>query len=803
MRYVLHYTEPGDIVFDGFCGTGMTGVAAQLCGNKTEVSSLGYQVSPNQLVMRAESDGNGNEAWIPFSRVGARRALLNDLAPAATFVASNYADLHDLASFAQEAMEVIERSEEELKWAYESQRDGIVVRALWSDLFVCPNCSHELIFFEAALKGGVMRKSFPCPSCGSLVGKAASRTSGTAKLERPFTTEFDPALEKMVTIPKLALIEQTIKRGKEKLTYQVSSQERKELEQRFYERRWPSVPTEEFFSGRQTNKLINGSGISHIAHMYTRRALYVVAYLWERTLSSHRNTTLFRFCLTAINNYVSRKQGHFGGGGGVSGTLFTPSLHLERNVFDVFKRKINGLKSLSAQTKRAARVCTQSVVDLKNIPDNSIDYIFSDPPFGEPLQYAELNMFVETWLKTRTHVDSDCVLNYVHNKDLAFYSSVMQGAFATYSRVLKPKKWATIVFHNSQNSVWSAIQQAIELSGLVVADVRILDKQQRSFNAVNRSGALDQDLIISAYKPTIELERKLDSLELRPDTAWEFVSGHLNQLPVFLSRDGKVEIIAERQPLLLFDRMVAFHVQRGVPVPLSASEFYLGLSQRFSERDGMFFLPDQVAEFDKRRMTVREALQLNLYVTDESSAIHWVRQQLLNKPQTVGRLKPRFMQEISGWLKTEKLLELDEILEQNFIRYEGNAPVPEQIHAYLSSNWKELRNLPKNDPALMAKARNRWYVPDPNKAGDLEKLREKALIKEFEEYKKSKRTLKIFRLEAVRAGFKKSWQEHDYQTIIDIAEKIPSKILEEDSKLLMWYDQAMTRTSDGEEGKLT
>ena len=32
MRYILHYTKPGDIIFDGFCGTGMTGVAAQMCG---------------------------------------------------------------------------------------------------------------------------------------------------------------------------------------------------------------------------------------------------------------------------------------------------------------------------------------------------------------------------------------------------------------------------------------------------------------------------------------------------------------------------------------------------------------------------------------------------------------------------------------------------------------------------------------------------------------------------------------------------------------------------------------------------
>ena len=54
----------------------------------------------------------------------------------------------------------------------------------------------------------------------------------------------------------------------------------------------------------------------------------------------------------------------------------------------------------------------------------------------------------------------------------------------------------------------------------------------------------------------------------------------------------------------------------------------------------------------------------------------------------------------------------------------------------------------------------------------------------------------MFRLEAVRAGFKKAWQERDYPTIIAVARKIPENVLQEDPKLLMWYDQALTRTGE-------
>jgi hypothetical protein len=192
-------------------------------------------------------------------------------------------------------------------------------------------------------------------------------------------------------------------------------------------------------------------------------------------------------------------------------------------------------------------------------------------------------------------------------------------------------------------------------------------------------------------------------------------------------------------------------------------------------------------------MLCNELSQAMLFVIDEASAIQWLRRTIRAKPQTFKDIHPQFVREIAGWSKNEIGLELSTLLEQNFLRYDGKGPVPEQIHAYLSSNWKELRNLPKDDPTLVAKARDRWYVPDPNKAGDLEKLREKALLKEFEEYKQAKKKLKVFRLEAVRAGFKKAWQERDYAIIVAVADKIPSNVLEEDPKLLMWYDQAVTR----------
>lgn len=514
--------------------------------------------------------------------------------------------------------------------------------------------------------------------------------------------------------------------------------------------------------------------------------------------------------MSSINNYISRKQGYFGGGGGVSGTLFTPSIHIERNIFDVLRRKIQNISSISVASTRKVFTSTQSTSDLRNLPSDSIDYVFTDPPFGESLQYSELNFFVESWLKVKTVPDCDCVLNYVHQKDINFYAEMMHQVFSEYARILKPGRWITIEFHNSQNAVWNAIQQSVESAGLIVADVRILDKQQRSFNAVNRSGAVDQDLVISAYKPLKDLEEKFSARAENNEGVWDFVRMHLRQLPVFVEKNDQAEVIAERQNFLLFDRMVAFHVQRGISVPISAQEFYAGLRQRFPEREGMYFLPEQAAEYDKKRLSVKDVIQLELFIIDEATAIQWLKQRLTHKPQTFQELNPQFMKELGGWQKHEKSLELSELLEQNFIRYDGKEEVPSQIHSYLSTNFKELRKLEKDNPVLQNAAKERWYVPDPNKSGDLEKIRERALLKEFWDYlppgyepaqpttseaflpgvepptvpiPKGKK-IKVFRMEAVRTGFKHCWQNRDYRTIIVVAQRLPEDVLQEDPKPL-------------------
>jgi len=796
MRYILHYTEPGDIVFDGFCGTGMTGVAAQMCGDRSVVESLGYQVKPDGTIMQQETDEEGKTRWVPFSKLGVRRTILNDLSPAATFIAYTYNTPVDVKAFEKEANRILKEVEEECGWMYETKHSdgqiGKINYTVWSDVFVCPECAGELVFWDAAVnkKAGKVLDEFPCPHCSAKLTKR--------NMDRAWVTKYDSA------------IKETIRQAKQVpvlINYSVGGKRREKIPDEFDFALIEEIensdisywfPTERMMEGKETRRN-DPIGITHVHHFYTRRNLVCFSSIFNRLKNPLMLCALLggytvglktaRFLpLRWINKDTGPMKPH------TAGTLYVPSLNGEQNWINIFTSRI--LASKRAQLQLQEKSCdtlisAHSTSSDEQLPD-SVDYIFLDPPFGANLNYSELNFLWESWLKVWTNNDPEAIENNVQEKGPNEYRQLMTACFKEAHRVLKPGHWMTVEFSNTKASVWNSIQTALNDAGFIIANVSALDKKQGSFKAVTTPTAVKQDLVISAYKPNGGFEKRFQEEAATEEGVWDFVRTHLDYLPVIKSQGALLQMVPERDPRILFDQMIAYYIRKGYPVPISSQEFQIGLGQRFIERDGMYFLPEQVAEYDRKKMT-KQVFQVKFFVSDEASAIQWLRQLIKEKPQTFQDINPLFMQELGGWSKNEQQLDLRELLNQNFLCYEGKSEVPSQIHSYLSTNWPEMRNLTKEDPKLVAKAKDRWYVPDPNKEGDLEKLRERSLLKEFEEYKQAKKKLKVFRLEAVRAGFKKAWQERDYSIIIEVAEKIPNSVLEEDPKLLMWYDQAVTR----------
>jgi predicted RNA-binding Zn-ribbon protein involved in translation (DUF1610 family) len=195
MRYILHYTEPGDIIFDGFCGTGMTGVAAQMCGNPDTDPEFKLKI----------------ETEMPGVKWGARKAILNDLSPAATFIAYNYNTPVDVAEFEKEANRILDKCEAELGWMYETYHvdengnqvhdmtgpvKGKINYTVWSDVFICPNCGSEIVFWDVAVDrdAGGIKNTFGCNNCGIKLKKT--------DCDRAVELIFDDGLNETISIAK-------------------------------------------------------------------------------------------------------------------------------------------------------------------------------------------------------------------------------------------------------------------------------------------------------------------------------------------------------------------------------------------------------------------------------------------------------------------------------------------------------------------------------------------------------------------------------------------------------------------------
>ena len=757
MNYILHYTKPGDIVYDGFCGTGMTGVAARMCGtHSNEIKATFPQIL--------------SDKW------GTRYAVLNDLSPIAAFISYNQNTPVDSKLFLQEAEKIVQSFEHEYGWMYETHHanatskeisdlplKGYINYTVWSDVFICPHCSNEFVFSKVAFDISTKHvdDSFACPHCKSILTKRQCKNATESR--------FDKKLGKIIQIAKQEpiLINYTYAGKKYEKTpdkYDLEQIEKiSQMDSPFW---YPSDRMPEGSESRRNDK----NGITHVHHFYTNRSLISIGYLMKCVEEApHPQAMRFLFeqiilGMAKISRYV---PAHFSQVNQyLSGTLYVGSQVVEVSPEYILSGKMKNLAKMFIEVGRSDGIVCVSTTSTTNsgIPDNSIDYIFTDPPFGSNLNYSELNFLWEAWMRVITNPGKEAIVNESVGKSLVDYQTLMAACFAEYYRVLKPNRWITIEFHNSQNAVWNAIQEALLVSGFIVADVRTLDKKQGTFKQINSSSAVKQDLVITAYKPLDSFTKDFKLKSGTEKTAWSFVRQHLSNLPITVKKGGQLEVLAERQAFLLWDRMVAYHIMHGIAVPMDAIDFYQGLDEKFLKRDGMYFLPSQVNQYDKVRATCEvENIQFSLFVSDEKSAIGWLYQELDentgNGPQTYQDLMPKFMQELKAIDKREKMPELMVILEENFLKdNEG-----------------------------------KWYIPDYTKSGDIAKLREKNLLKEFAEYQQSKGKLKVFRSEAIRAGFAKLWKDKDYRAIVEMAERLPEETIQEDSNLLMYYDISLSR----------
>jgi adenine-specific DNA methylase len=422
------FSEPGDLVLDPFCGSGMTGVAAGLTG---------------------------------------RRAFLADLSPAAAHIASNYTSPCDPAAFQTAVEKVLEAVGERVASMYETDVPGgrgVVEYLVWSDIRRCPSCGAEQSLWDHR-KNGLRR--IRCRTCGDEAAKTEMDVVGEVAVEANIS---GGGRKRLVRDPIPAdLAEDRIPNA------------------------LPWIPSVRFDAARPMwRRGHQDMGIASVADFYSRRNLAAMSLLWAAASREDdpRLRSALRFSLTAIANRASRRyQWNAKRPTNVlGGTLYVSSLRYEWNVLSLWRRKVRAVERLFQENQMppgAVEVHRGSATALP-LPAASVDYCFTDPPFGGHIVYSDSSLLWEAWLDELTEVEEEAIVvrGGGSPKSIEDYRRLLGASFAEVARVLKPDGLTTVVFQASDPEVWTAVQGATRDAGLSLFDATTLDKGQPSFKQV-------------------------------------------------------------------------------------------------------------------------------------------------------------------------------------------------------------------------------------------------------------------------------------------------------------------------------
>ncbi|NQT87185.1 hypothetical protein HQ560_10500 [bacterium] len=508
--FIERYSRPGDVVLDPFCGSGMTGVAVVSAG---------------------------------------RRAVLVDLSPAATFIAGNYLAHPDPARLRAEADRVVESVQAEIGPLYATEcRDctgpATLRMTVWSDRFHCPDCAEEFLLWDVARGERSVAGAVRCSACG----RQAQRSNWTLLDQEPVLVKYHcPKCKGGEAEPT----------ARDRAVIEAAAESDWESRVGFPRTRIP----------REGDEIarVHRKGIGRVDELFTRRNLRAVATLWEavRTLPGLQCRRQLFGALTGSMPRASRTNKYIPAlgmaPGPILGTMYIPGFHPEINVLALFQRKVADLARYYETVPQdgEVRISTQSATDLSNIPDGSIDYAFSDPPFGSNIAYSELNFLWEAWLGVRTAVVDEAIVSRTQAKSVDDYCGMMAGAFREVRRVLKRGGRFSIVFHNASAEVWRALQGAIDAAALAVESAVTFDKgPNQSFKQFTTEGAVTHDLVVTC---------KRRSRGAKPRVATE------EDVRVFVRtlRRGKRKLDPQR----LYSATIAHFLVEGMQVPVGYGEF--------------------------------------------------------------------------------------------------------------------------------------------------------------------------------------------------------------------------------------
>lgn len=322
--------------------------------------------------------------------------------------------------------------------------------------------------------------------------------------------------------------------------------EDKKLAQQFsYENIPYYYPQKKFFH----NSRINAYRDKHIYDLFTPRNLLALSILLNAIdkIEDIKIKNLFKFIFTSSVGqaskmvFVVKRRGKYSGnndsnfekkevGSWVIG-YWVPKENFEINVWNCFENKLKkSLKAKGAQYSRPYQVKKANNINelkdnknlllinspsqkaLKNIPDESVDYIITDPPHGNRQPYLELSMMWNEWLKFDVNYDDEIIISESkdRNKDVKDYFKLLNITLEEIVRVLKPNKYFSLMFNSLDDKTWINLIQKMNELNLELHKVETLGYSANSVVQDTRQKGLKTDFIITFKKVQNKIHNDLN-----------------------------------------------------------------------------------------------------------------------------------------------------------------------------------------------------------------------------------------------------------------------------------------------------
>ena len=432
--FIETFTKPGEVVVDFFAGSGMTGLAALTLNRRarlSDISVLGKHISKGYLT---EAPAHDVRATADRAMAAARNALGN------LYMTTRGSDGANVE----------------------------MIRTIWSFTYLCPSCGDEMVFFQAQTKhDGVPKR---CPSCD---GSFARRSWPRGK-----------------DVPVQVVVQG--ESGKQ-VAQDVCETDCRRMRTALKDMRLRKVPSLPIDQDREmySRSGLGWSGMTETGKFFSPRNAIALVELW-RAINAVEDAAIrqaLRFAFAAILPRASMRYQWSAKRplNAQNQTYYIAPVYFEWNVFDLYNRKVNAvIRANEALSQYNIPLVQKSLRDVKYeiasaekltyLDDTSVDYVFTDPPFGSNIFYSDMNLFQEAWLGDTTDHSREAVVHTTGKRKSGSqerYEELLRNAFSEAFRVLKPGRHMSVVFGNSSGRVWGLVQRALRDAGFKASPVHV------------------------------------------------------------------------------------------------------------------------------------------------------------------------------------------------------------------------------------------------------------------------------------------------------------------------------------------